>query len=200
MVLEQFPFRELTTAAGIAAAALLIRQVIEFAKGSFLPWLDAANERKGVFVLAGLLYLAWLVVYGKHLETDLPAAVAAVWACGIAAIGTNEAVDAAKGVAAKNIAQTVATDPVAAEAAATAGIIGTGGASAETAGTTGTTDVAVAGDADASSADVANAAVSADSGAPLEAGPDLDLNVNGGDPLDDDDEEDLTDPAIVGAI
>ncbi len=128
IALDQFPFRELTTAAGIAAAAVLIRQVIEFAKGSFLPWLDAANERKGVFILAGLLYLAWLVIYGKNLETDLPAAVAAVWACGIASIGTNEAVDAAKGVAAKNMAQTVASDPVANAAATTAGIIG-GGAS-----------------------------------------------------------------------
>ena len=196
MVLEQFPFSQLTTAAGIAAAAVLIRQVIEFAKGSFVPWLDAANERKGAFILAALLYLAWLIVYGKNLETDLPAAVAAVWACGIAAIGTNEAVDAAKGVAAKNIAQTVASDPVANAAAATAGIIATDTSAAASSGAT--VAVAVAGDADASSADVTDASIVADSGAPLELGPDLDLSVNGGDPLDDEDEDDLGDPAMVG--
>jgi hypothetical protein len=201
MALEQFPFRELTTAAGIAAAALLIRQIIEFSKGSFFPWLDAANERKGAFILAALLYVAWLVVYGTNLEKDLPAAVAAVYACGIAAIGTNEAVDAAKGVVAKNVVQSVATDPAVANAAAASGVTEGSAATTGTIGTTATTNVVVAGDADASSTDVPSAgSVAADSGAPLEDAPDLDLNVNAGDPLDDDDEEDddLADPATTG--
>ena len=108
MPLDQFPFKELTTAAGIAAAALLIRQIIEFSKGTFFPWLDAANERKGAFIMAAVLYAAWLIFYGTNLERDLPAAIAAIYACGIAAIGTNEAVDAAKGVVAKNVVQSYA--------------------------------------------------------------------------------------------
>ena len=218
MALDQFPFRELTTAAGIAAAALLIRQVIEMAKGSFLPWLDANNERKGTFILAAVLYLAWLAVYGTDLGKDGPVAVAAFWACAIAALGTNEAVDAAKGVVAKNVVQAVATDPVVATAAAASGVTDNGAVSTVTAvapGVVVATDVVatdvvavemVAADADASSADVADmrsaAAVAADTGAPLEAGPDLDLdlNVNDGDPLDDDDEDDeLADPAATGA-
>lgn len=204
MTLDQLPLRELTTAAGIAAAALLIRQVIETAKGSFLPWLDANNERKGTFILAAVLYLAWLAVYGTDLERDGPAAVAAFWACAIAAMGTNEALDAAKGVVAKNVVETVAADPVVATAAAASGVIADGAAST---GTTGAPVRAVAADADASSADVADVAdvssetVAADTGAPLEAGPDLDLNVNDGDPLDDDDEDDeLVDPAAVGQV
>src|SRR4051812_20281744 len=137
MTLDQFPFRELTSAAGIAAAALLIRQVIEAAKGSFVPWLDANNERKGTFILAAVLYLAWLAVYGTDLAKDGPPAVAAFWACAIAAMGTNEAVDAAKGVVAKNVVQTVRSDPVvatAASAAGGAGVAGVAGASSAGAG------------------------------------------------------------------
>jgi hypothetical protein len=197
MALDQFPFRELTTATGIAAAALLIRQVIEVAKGSFLPWLDANNERKGTFILAAVLYLAWLAVYGTDLGKDGPAAVAAFWACAIAAMGTNEAVDAAKGVVAKSVVQTVASDPVVAAAATASGVIADGEASI------GTTVTGVAADADASSADAVDVSsaslVAADTGAPLEAGPELDLNVNDGDPLDDDDEDDEPiDPATAG--
>lgn len=195
MALDQFPFRELTTATGIGAAALLIRQVIEVAKGSFLPWLDANNERKGTFILAAVLYLAWLAVYGTDLGKDGPAALAAFWACSIAAMGTNEAVDAAKGVVAKSVVQTVRTDPIVATEATASGVID------GTAVATGTVGPAVPGDADASGADAAAApsVASADSGAPLEAGPELDLNVNDGDPLDDDDEDDdVVDPAATG--
>ena len=214
MALDQFPFRELTTAAGIAAAALLIRQVIEVAKGSFVPWLDANNERKGTFILAALLYLAWLAVYGTDLAKDGPPAVAAFWACSIAAMGTNEAVDAAKGVVAKNVVQTVGTDSAVATAALASGVIDNVSASA---GATAASGEVVAADADASSADRAELAgaglagasvagvstvstIASDTGAPLEAGPDLDLNVNGGDPLDDDDADgDLIDPATTDA-
>jgi hypothetical protein len=55
-------------------------------------------------------------------------------------------------------------------------------------------------DADASGADALVAGgEDPDSPAPLEEGPDVDLNANGGDPLDDDDEEDddLDDPAAT---
>lgn len=192
MALDQFPFRELTTAAGIAAAALLIRQVIEAAKGSFLPWLDANNERKGTFMLAAALYLAWLAVYGTDLAKDGPAAVAAFWACAIAAMGTNEAVDAARGVVAKNVVQAVATDPIVATAATASGVL-TDGATPS--------GGAVAADADASSADAADVSpagtTATDTGAPLEAGPELDLNVNNGDPLDDDDDDDEEDDELL---
>jgi hypothetical protein len=185
MALDQFPFRELTTAAGIAAAAVIIRQVIEAAKGSFLPWLDANNERKGTFMLAAALYLAWLAVYGTDLAKDGPAAVAAFWACSIAAMGTNEAVDAARGVVAKNVVQAVASDPIVATAATASGVIANG-ATPSGAG--------VAADADASSADAADVSLASttatDTGAPLEAGPEIDLNVNNGDPLDDDNDDD----------
>jgi hypothetical protein len=196
MTLDQFPFRELTTATGIAAAALLIRQIIETAKGSFLPWLDANNERKGTFILAAVLYIAWLAVYGTDLAKDGPAALAAFWACSIAAMGTNEAIDAAKGVVAKNVVQTVRTDPIVATEATASGVIDGTVVAAGAAGT-----AAVAADADASGADAAAASsvASADSGAPLEAGPDVDLNVNAGDPLDDDDDDgDMVDPAATG--
>lgn len=196
MTLDQFPFRELTTAAGIAAAALLIRQVIEAAKNSFLPWLDANNERKGTFILAAGLYIGWLAVYGTDLGKDGPAAVAAFWACSIAAMGTNEAVDAAKGVVAKSVVQAVRTDSVVATEATVSGVID---GSAVVTGANGAVNVAA--DADASAADtaLASSVPATDSGAPLEAGPELDLNVNGGDPLDDDDDGDPADPAPTGA-
>src|SRR3954447_22279751 len=116
MALEQFPLKELTTAAGIAAAAVLIRQIIEMAKGSFLPWLAAANEGKGPFIIAAGLYLAWRAAYGTDLAKDGPAAVTAFFACATAALGANEAVDAAKGVVAKNVVQQAGTHPRAAQA------------------------------------------------------------------------------------
>jgi hypothetical protein len=103
MTLDQFPFRELTTPAGIVAAGILIRQLIEVAKKDLVPWLDARNERKGTFIIAALLYLAWLLVYGTDLERDGIAAFAAFWATATGAIGVNESVDAAKGVVAKNV-------------------------------------------------------------------------------------------------
>jgi hypothetical protein len=200
-MIDQFPFRELTTAAGIAAAALLIRQVIEAAKGSFLPWLDDNNERKGTFILAALLYIAWLAVYGTDLAKDGPAALAAFWACSIAALGTNEAVDAAKGVVAKNVVQTVQTDEVVAQEAVASGMTsgvtaatGSTGAAAAAGAAAGAVAGAAAGvvaagsvgvpgpDADASGADAAGAdGEDPDSPAPLEEGPDVDLNANGGD-------------------
>ena len=103
MTPDQFPFQNLTTPAGIALTAILIRQVIEFAKHSFLPWLDRGNERKGAFIVSAVLYLLWLGFYGKDLSTDGTLAVAAFWAVATATIGTNEIVDAAKGVVAKNV-------------------------------------------------------------------------------------------------
>ena len=200
MTPDQFPFRDLTTAAGIAAAALLIRQIIEAAKHSFLPWLDANNERKGTFILAALLYVAWLAVYGTDLATDGPAALAAFWTTSIAAMGTNESIDAAKAVVAKSVVQTVADDPVVATAATASGVINGGSGSTAKAGG------AVVADADASIDD--DAFEASDSGAPLEPGPDLDLNVNNGNPLDDDEDEgdqeveegDLLDPAAPGSV
>jgi hypothetical protein len=111
MTLEQFPFRDLVTPAGIAAAAVLIRQIIEMAKHSFLPWLDAGNERKGVFILSAALCAGWLLVYGTDLGRDGFAAVTAFWATATAAIGSNEAVDAAKGVVARNVRDATADDP-----------------------------------------------------------------------------------------
>lgn len=112
MTLDQFPFRELTTPAGVAAAAVLIRQVVEMAKHSFLPWLDAGNERKGVFILTAVLYVGWLLVYGTDLGRDGVAAAAAFWATATAAIGANEAVDAAKGMVAKNVREAAAEGEV----------------------------------------------------------------------------------------
>jgi hypothetical protein len=110
MTLDQFPFRELTTPAGIVAAGILIRQLIEVAKKDLVPWLDAQNERKGTFIIAALLYLAWLLVYGTDLERDGIAAFAAFWATATGAIGVNESVDAAKGVVAKNVGGSLPTD------------------------------------------------------------------------------------------
>jgi hypothetical protein len=201
VTLDQFPFRELTSAAGIAAAALLIRQVIEAAKGSLIPWLDANNERKGTFIFAAVLYVAWLAVYGTDLGKDGPAALAAFWACSIAALGTNEAVDAAKGVVAKNVVQTVATDPVVATAATASGV--TTGVPAPIAAVAApaaavAVDPVVAVDADASTADDGDGppdGLEVDGAAPLELGPDVDLNVNDGNPLDDEDDDEPLDPA-----
>jgi hypothetical protein len=106
--LDQLPFSDLTTPAGIAAVAVVIRQLVEFAKHSFLPWLDNGNERKGAYIVAAAIYLGWLAVYGTSLSVDGPVALAAFWAAGTAALGTNEAVDAAKGVVAKNVGGTTA--------------------------------------------------------------------------------------------
>jgi hypothetical protein len=121
MTLGQFPFRDLVTPAGIAAAAVLIRQIIEMAKHSFLPWLDAGNERKGVFIISAALYAGWLLVYGADLGRDGFAAVTAFWATATAAIGSNEAVDAAKGVVARNVHDVAAEDSAVA-AVGTAGV------------------------------------------------------------------------------
>jgi hypothetical protein len=208
MALGQLPLEQLTTAAGVAAAAIAIRQIIEIGKGSF-KWLDDGNERKSAIILAALLYIAWLALYGTNLGTDGPLAFAAFVACATAAMGTNEALDAAKGVVAKNVVKTVGTDPVVATEAVKTGVIdanaaaanaaAAGAAAGGAAGTTGPTAV----DPDASTAaDDAPGAVGddADGGAPLEAGPEVDLNVNGGDPLDDDDDdEEPFDPAMLGA-
>jgi hypothetical protein len=114
---DQFPFRDLTTPAGIAVAAILIRQVIEMAKHSFLPWLDRGNERKGAFIVSAVLYLLWLVFYGTDLSTDGPLAFAAFWAAATATIGANETVDAAKGVVARNVAGAAADTAATADAA-----------------------------------------------------------------------------------
>jgi len=173
MVLEQFPLRELTTAAGVAAAALAIRQVIEASKGSFFPWLDAGNERKGAILLAAVIYLAWLAIYGKDLATDGPAALAAFFACATAAMGANEAVDAAKGVVAKNVASQ-GTDPAVQAAAANA---------------------TSQGGADVVGAAAATSGVDPDGGVAAEEPPGVDLSVNAGDPLDDEDEDSIEDPA-----
>jgi hypothetical protein len=211
MALEQLPLDQLTTAAGVAAAAIAIRQIIEMVKGSFLPWLDAGNERKGAIILAAVVYVAWLALYGKNLGTDGPAAFAAFVACSTAALGTNEAVDAAKGVVAKNVVQTVGSDPVVATEAVKTGVISqetaaasAAGAAGAAAGTASEAAGAVKVDPDASTEadDVSSAAADADGGGPLEAGPDVDLNVNGGDPLDDDDEDDEGpfDPATIGTL
>lgn len=202
MALGQIPLDQLTTAAGVAAAAIAIRQIIEIVKDSF-RWLDAGNERKGAIILAAAVYIAWLALYGKDLGTDGPAAFAAFVACSTAAMGTNEALDAAKGVVAKNVVQTVGTDPVVATEAVKTGVISPEAAAGNAAGTESTTTGPATVDPDASTEvdDASAAARDADGGAPLEAGPDVDLNVNGGDPLDDDDEdEDPFDPAGIGAI
>ena len=152
---DQFPFSDVVTPAGIAAVAVVIRQVIEFAKHSFLPWLDHGNERKGAFIVAAAVYLAWLVVYGTDLGTDGPVALAAIWAAGTASIGSNEAIDAAKGVVAKNVTER-------------------NSAPADAATGTGSSTAAVDNSVDRSE--------------PLEAGPDLDLRVDGGDAVVDFDE------------
>jgi hypothetical protein len=95
-MIDQVPFRDLTTPVGIVLAGTLIRQIIEIAKKSFLPWLDAGNERKGVAILAIILYGAWLAAYGRDLTTDgWQALFAALAVCGTA-IGTNETIDAAR--------------------------------------------------------------------------------------------------------
>lgn len=166
MTLDQLPIRDLTTPAGIAALAIVIRQAIEMAKGSFLPWLDHENERKGAFIIAAVVYVAWLAAYGRDLAADGPVAFAAFWAAGTAAIGANEAVDAAKGVVTKNV---TGVDP---------------GAAAEVGSTDNDPNTAVVDD-------------STERVAPLEVGPDLDLNVNGGDPVADFDEP-PRDPAFAG--
>jgi len=114
MTVDQLPFNDLTSPAGIAAVAVVIRQLIEFAKHSFIPWLDHGNERKGAYIIAAGVYVAWLAAYGSDLSVDGPMALAAFWAAGTAAIGTNEAVDAAKGVVANNVGGS--TGPAAAEA------------------------------------------------------------------------------------
>jgi hypothetical protein len=203
MALGQIPLDQLTTAAGVAAAAIAIRQIIEIVKGSF-KWLDDGNERKGAIILAALVYVAWLALYGKELGTDGPAAFAAFVACSTAAMGTNEALDAAKGVVAKNVVQTVGTDQAVATEAVKSGVISAETAAAGPAATAVATVGPAAVDADASTEvdDVTSAAADdADGGAPLEAGPDVDLNVNDGDPLDDDDEEeDPFDPATIGTL
>jgi hypothetical protein len=162
MTLDQLPIRDLTTPAGIAAIAVVIRQVIEMAKKSFLPWIDAGNERKATFIVAAVVYLVWLAFYGKDLNTDGPVALAAFWAAGTAAIGANEAVDAAKGVVASNVGGTSEADKPAAGTDAATTVVDD----------------------------------SVDRSAPLEAGPDLDLLVNGGNVVSDF-EEPPQDPALA---
>lgn len=173
MTPDQFPFQNLTTPGGIAVAAILIRQVIEFAKHSFLPWLDRGNERKGAFIVSAVLYLAWLVFYGKDLSTDGPLAVAAFWAAATATIGANETVDAAKGVVAKNVAD-AAVDIA---------------ASATAAGSVAVAEAAVG---------AATVDDSMDRSAPMEAGPALDLLVDGGDAVSEF-EDAPPDPALSPA-
>jgi len=82
MTVDQLPFNDLTSPAGIAAVAVVIRQLIEFAKHSFIPWLDHGNERKGAYIIAAGVYVAWLAAYGSDLSADGPRRVLGGRDCG----------------------------------------------------------------------------------------------------------------------
>ena len=109
--MEQLPLQQVVSPAGVVLAGALTRQVVEVLKGSLVPWLDRGNERKGVVLVAGLIYLAWLVAYGQNLATDGWTALFSFLAVSGTAIGTNEAVDAAKGQVTKNIVASIRERP-----------------------------------------------------------------------------------------
>lgn len=161
-MIDQVPFRDLTTPVGIVLAGTLIRQLIEIAKKSFLPWLDAGNERKGVAILAIVLYGAWLAAYGRDLTTDGWQALFAALAVGATAIGANETIDAARDQVAKNVVSAIRDRPSLA------------GSSASTEGS--------------------SMIRSGEAVAPIEAGPDIDIRVAGGDAFDE-----PLDPAYAGS-
>jgi hypothetical protein len=205
-MIDQLPLKELVTPAGIVLAGLLVRQVVEIAKKSFLPWLDAANERKGAVVVAAAIYVAWAAAYGSNLATDGWTAFAAFLAVAGGSIGANEGVDAARGQVAKNVAILLQEQP---QLAALAGLgpssTGAGGAAGAGAGAVaGAGAGAVAGadaGADAASASgsaVAEADAEDDLVLPLEAGPDEDLLVDGGEAGTDSDAP--LDPAVAPTV
>jgi hypothetical protein len=108
---EQLPFEQIVSPAGVVLAGALTRQIIEVLKGTILPWLDRDNERKGVVIVAGLIYLGWLIAYGQDLATDGWTALFSVLAVSGTAIGANEAVDAVKGQVTKNVVATIRERP-----------------------------------------------------------------------------------------
>jgi hypothetical protein len=158
--MDQIPFRDLTTPAGMLVAGVVIRQLIEIAKHSFLPWLDAGNERKGTVILAAALYAAWAAAYGGDLAVDGWTALFAALTVAGTAIGVNEGVDGTRDHVAKNIVSALRRRP---------SLMGGAGGEVQPVVTTPGT---------AGSAEI---------------GPDLDLLVAGGDPIDD-----PLDPALAG--
>lgn len=109
--MEQLPLEQIVTPAGLVLAGALTRQIIEVLKGSLIPWLDRGNERKGVVLVAGVIYMAWLVAYGRNLATDGWTALFSFLAVSGTAIGTNEAVDAAKSQVTKNVVASIRERP-----------------------------------------------------------------------------------------
>lgn len=124
---DQIPFRDLTTPGGILAAGVLIRQVIEIAKNSFLPWLDAGNERKGAVILAAAVYVAWTAVYATNLAVDGWTALFAALSVAGTAVGVNEGIDGARDQIAKNVVTALREKP---------SLIGSNGAAAPPGGAT----------------------------------------------------------------
>ena len=159
-MMDQIPFRDLTTPAGILVAGMIIRQVVEIAKHSFLPWLDAGNERKGVVILAAALYAAWAAVYARDLTVDGWTALFAALTVAGTAIGVNEGIDGARDQLAKNVVNALRRRP------------------------------SLIGSAEGEVTPIVTTAGGVASG---EVGPDLDLLVAGGDPIDE-----PLDPAFAG--
>jgi hypothetical protein len=157
---DQIPFRDLTTPAGILVAGVLIRQVIEIAKHSLLPWLDAGNEKKGAVLLAAALYAAWAAAYARDLSVDGWTALFAALSVAGTAVGVNEGIDGARDQLAKNVVTALRRRP----------------SLIDSAGGEGPPVVASA----------------PGRVAPAEGGPDLDLLVAGGDPV-----EESLDPAFA---
>jgi hypothetical protein len=110
-MIDQLPLSALTTPGGIIVAGALVRQVIEVLKHSLLPWLDDGNERKGVVIVAALIYVAWLAAYGQDLATDGWAALYGFLAVSATSIGVNEAVDAARDQVSKNVVKSLTERP-----------------------------------------------------------------------------------------
>lgn len=149
--MEQIPLRDLTTPAGMLVAGVVIRQIVEIAKHSFIPWLDAGNERKGTVLLAAALYAAWAAAYGQDLAVDGWTALFAALTVAGTAIGVNEGIDGARDQLAKNVVAALRRRP---------SLIG------------------------AAPSDVQPVVLTPAAAGPAEIGPDLDLLVAGGDPVD----------------